>query len=164
LQAMRLISGSIRQSAAHGDDLVARGAMLTGSCLAGVSFAKGLGLVHSISHMVGAVFNTHHGLTNAVMLPSVLRFNQHAIADKVPDMCFALGVQGDDFPALYAFIVELLDGLAIPDSLASLGVTESSVNDIATKAMTDICMPTNPRVASLSEVEELIFGALTRVR
>ena len=71
-----------RSSTPH--DIEARGAMLVGSCLAGVSFLKGLGLVHAISHMVGARYDTHHGLTNAVLLPVVLRYNATAIADKIP--------------------------------------------------------------------------------
>jgi len=143
LQAMRLISGSIRQSVSCGDDLAARGAMLAGSCLAGVAFSKGLGLVHAVSHMIGAEYNTHHGLTNAVMLPAVLEFNEQAIADKVPDMCSALGLKDEDFSTFFGAIVELLDDLEIPESLANLGVEESSIATIARKAMTDVCMPTN---------------------
>jgi len=143
LQAMRLISGSIRQSVSRGDDLAARGAMLTGSFLAGVAFSKGLGLVHAVSHMIGAEYNTHHGLTNAVMLPAVLEFNQHAIAGKVPDMCSALGLKDGSFSTFSGAIVALLDDLEIPESLGNLGVEESSIATIARKAMTDVCMPTN---------------------
>lgn len=164
LQAMRLIADSIRQSVAHGDDLSARGAMLTGSCLAGISFTKGLGLVHATSHMIGAVFDTHHGLTNAVMLPSVLRFNKDAIVDKVPGMCHAMGLEQSSFEGFYNAITELLDELNIPDNLASLGVREESVADVANKTMSDLCLPTNPRVAELADVEALISRALTKAR
>jgi len=76
LQALTLLWGSIDTAVERGHDLEARGNMLIGSCLAGVAFLKGLGLVHALSHMVGATYNTHHGLTNAVILPVVLRYNQ----------------------------------------------------------------------------------------
>lgn len=68
----------------YGGDLEARGAMLVASCLAGISFLKGLGLVHAMSHMVGAVCDTHHGLTNAVLLPLVLKFNERVWVLKQP--------------------------------------------------------------------------------
>lgn len=164
LQSMKLIADSLRQSVAHGDDLSARGAMLTASCLAGISFAKGLGLVHATSHVIGAVFDTHHGLTNAVMLPSVLRFNKDAIADKVPSMSQALGLGQSDFESFYSAITDMLDELNIPDNLASLGVQDASVADIASKAMSDVCMPTNPRVAMVDEVEALISQAIVKAR
>ncbi|MQT71876.1 iron-containing alcohol dehydrogenase, partial [Pseudomonas sp. FSL R10-0071] len=67
LQALDLLWHSIDTAVQQGQDLEARGKMLIGSCLAGVAFLKGLGLVHALSHMVGATYNTHHGLTNAII-------------------------------------------------------------------------------------------------
>ena len=61
--------------------------MLVGSCLAGISFLKGLGFVHAISHMVGAEYDTQHGLTNAIVLPSVLKFNKEAMEKKKYQLC-----------------------------------------------------------------------------
>ena len=75
LEALKLISRFLPVSYNEPNNISARAGMLVGSCLAGVSFLKGLGLVHSISHMIGAEYNTHHGLTNAIVLPVVLRFN-----------------------------------------------------------------------------------------
>ena len=164
LQAIELVSGSLQQAVSQGDDLEARAAMLTGSCLAGIAFKKGLGLVHSISHMVGAVYDTHHGLTNAVLLPSVLLFNQAAIEEKIPAMSQALGLKTEDFDSFYRAIVMLLDDLAIPDSLAAIGVEEEQVKLIAEKTMTDICLPTNPRPVSVTDVETLLYSALERAR
>ena len=72
---------------ARPDNLTSRGAMLVGSCPAGIAFLKGLGLVHAISHMVGAEYDTQHGLTNAI-LPCVLKFNENEIINKINRMHF----------------------------------------------------------------------------
>jgi len=164
LEAMGLIAASLEPAVRQPADLTARGGMLAGSCLAGVSFLKGLGLVHAISHMVGAAFDTHHGLTNAIVLPAVLRFNEPAIASKVPEMCAALGVADRSFSGLHRHICKLLDNLEIPRSLAEIGVTADTAADLAVKASKDSCAVTNPRPASVQEIEALIREAVSGTR
>ncbi|MBL9052149.1 MAG: iron-containing alcohol dehydrogenase, partial [Tabrizicola sp.] len=164
LQALGMITRALPEALDNPASIPARGAMLTGSCLAGVAFLKGLGMVHAISHMVGAEFDTHHGLTNAVLLPLVLRFNEPAIAAKVAPMCQAMGLAGTDFGSLYRAICGLLDQCAIPRSLAEIGVTADRIDSIAAKAMTDTAAGTNPRPFSLAEVTSLIRQALTDAR
>src|SRR5210317_2398952 len=117
LEGLRLIYPNLPIVYRDPSNLIARGKMLVGSCLAGISFLKGLGFVHAISHMVGAEFDTQHGLTNAIVLPSVLRFNAPAIADKVPAMMRALGHTDSDFDAFYGYICGLLDQFQIPRTL-----------------------------------------------
>ncbi|MGE3780938.1 MAG: iron-containing alcohol dehydrogenase [Pirellulaceae bacterium] len=164
LESMRLIGRWLRLAVKEPNNLRARGGMLVGSCLAGVAFLKGLGLVHAISHMVGAGFDTHHGLTNAIVLPVVLRFNEPAIADKVPEICAALGVRGRSFDAFHAEICSLLDGLGVPVRLSDIGVSPNSCADLAMKASKDPAALTNPRRASLKEIEDLIHEAVTCAR
>lgn len=164
LQALGLITRALPEVLDNPAGVQGRGAMLVGSCLAGVSFLKGLGLVHAISHMVGAEFDTHHGLTNAVLLPLVLRFNEKHIAAQVAPMCLAMGLPGTDFEGFYQAVCVLLDRCDIPRSLAELGVTADRVDSIAAKAMTDTAAATNPRRASLEEVKALINTALLRAR
>ncbi len=139
-------------------------ALQGGPCLAGVSFLKGLGLVHAISHMVGAVYDTHHGLTNAVLLPVVLRYNRSAIADKVPAMCRAMNLPGRGFDDLYGGTVALLDRLDIPRRLADLGVEPGRAREIATKALTDPAAATNPAPASLAQIEGLLLEGIRQAR
>ena len=164
LQALGLITRALPEVLDHPARVPGRGAMLVGSCLAGVAFLKGLGMVHAISHMVGAEFDTHHGLTNAVLLPVVLRFNQQHITAQVAPMCQAMGLPGTDFETFYQAVCDLLDRCDIPRSLADLGVSADRVDSIAAKAMTDTAAGTNPRAASLAEVQELIHTALIRAR
>ena len=164
LEAMGLIHRWLGVAVNEPDNLEARGAMLAGSCLAGVSFLKGLGLVHALSHMIGAVHDTHHGLTNAVLLPVVLRYNKHAIADKVPAMCRAMDLPGQGFDDFYSATVALLDRLDIPRNLADLGVGTARAREIAEKAQTDAAAATNPAPANLAQIEELLLEGIRRAR
>ena len=159
---MRLIGTWLQRAVDSPDDLEARGGMLTGSCLAGVSFLKGLGLVHAISHMVGAEYDTHHGLTNAVVLPAVLRFNADSISGRVPQMARALGLEQTSFAAFYAATCELLDALDVPKTLSEIGVSTDSdaVARLAEKAAQDIGVGTNPRSANAVEIRSIINEAL----
>ncbi len=164
LEALALIRRYLTRVVSAPHDLEARGAMLAGSCLAGVSFLKGLGLVHAISHMIGARYDTHHGLTNAVLLPVVLRYNAKAIADKVPAMCWAMGLNGGDFDTFYEAVTMILDDVDIPRNLAALGVEASAAADIAAKAFADPATGTNPAPATVADIERLILEAIDKAR
>ena len=159
LEALTLIGQWLPKAVAEPDNLSARGAMQIGACLAGVSFLKGLGMVHAISHMVGAEYDTHHGLTNAIALPAVLRFNAPAIVDKVPAMSRALGLASTDFDSFESAIRELLDQLNIPRSLSEIGVPADGAKSLAEKAFLDAAAATNPRPADVETIEQLILEA-----
>lgn len=161
LEAIELIWQSLPTAIAEPDSIAARGSMLVGSCMAGVSFLKGLGLVHAISHMIGAAHGTHHGLTNAVLLPVVLEFNRDAIAGQIPKLCRAMGLAEQDFGALHGAICALLDRHAIPKSLSALGIEEPDISALALKASRDPAAATNPRRASLAELQVLIARAFS---
>lgn len=160
LEALSLISNSLIRAYEAPDDLVARGSMLVGSCLAGIAFMKGLGLVHAISHMVGAEYDTQHGLTNAIVLPTVLRYNLPGLDTKVERMSQAMGLSTASQDAFCAHIEALLDRLNIPVSLNEIGVPESCVERIAEKAMQDSAYGTNPRVADLDEMITLVRSCI----
>ena len=138
--------------------------MLVGSCLAGIAFLKGLGLVHAISHMVGAEYDTQHGLTNAILLPAVLDFNAPEIGDKIPPMAQAMGLKEPSFEAFHGWVCELLDALDIPKTLAEIGVPADCAPRIAAKALQDSAAGTNPRGLSVQDIEAVLHQALTRGR
>jgi alcohol dehydrogenase class IV len=160
LEAMRLIYPNLPLVYKQPDHLEARGAMLVGSCLAGVSFIKGLGLVHAISHMVGAEYDTHHGLTNAITLPAVLRFNADAISAKVPDLTHMMGLSDHSFDGFYGAICDWLDQLDIPKNLSELGIPDDAVSRLAEKTMKDSAYGTNPKASTQAEIETLMMEAL----
>lgn len=164
LEALRLVSNALPLVLEDPSSIPARGAMLVGSCLAGISFLKGLGMVHAVSHMVGAEFDTHHGLTNAVLLPPVLRFNAGVISHKVGPMAEAMGLDATDFDEFLSAVESLLDRCSIPQGLADLGVTEDRIASIARKAAGDAAAGTNPRSASIDEIEALMRSAMIKTR
>ena len=138
--------------------------MLVGSCLAGVAFLKGLGLVHAISHMVGAEYDTQHGLTNAIVLPVVLRFNLPGQEFKVQRMAQAMGLEDTSTQSFIRHIERVLDDINIPNSLSSMDIPLDSAQRLAEKAILDSAADTNPRSASVPEIRTLIEEAILKGR
>lgn len=164
LEGLALVSHWLPRAYAAPDDLAARGAMLAGSCLAGIAFSKGLGLVHAISHMIGAEYDTQHGLTNAVLLPAVLRFNEPVLGDKCAVLCRTMALDDTSFDALYRAVCMLLDDIGIPRTLADIGVPDDGFARLAGKAMEDSAYFTNPRKATAAEIEGILSEAFTKGR
>ena len=160
LESMALAHRWLRTAVAEPDNLTARGGMQIAACLGGIAFLKGLGLVHAISHMGGADFDTHHGLTNAVALPAVMRFNKPAMADKLAPMAAALGLEQADFDTFYRALCQLLDDLDIPVSLGDLGIPREAAGELAAKAHLDAAAGSNIRSASVVEIEQVIIDAI----
>jgi len=164
LEALSLIARWLPVAVAEPTNITARGGMHVGSCLAGISFLKGLGLVHAISHMVGAEFNTHHGNTNAILLPVVLRFNLPGMEEKVRRMAEAMQISDHSAAGFIAAVEAMLDEIRIPKSLSEIGVPMDCAERIAAKALKDSAAKTNPRSASLGEVFVLIETAIKKAR
>lgn len=164
LESLSLIARWLPVAVAEPTNINARGGMHVGSCLAGIAFLKGLGLVHAISHMVGAEFNTHHGNTNAILLPVILRFNLPGMDEKVRRMAEAMEISDHSVTGFIAAIEAILDEIRIPKSLSEIGVPINCAERIAVKALKDSAAKTNPRSASLGEVRELIETAINKAR
>ena len=164
LEGLNLISKWLPVAVREPDNLVARGAMLVGSCLAGIAFIKGLGHVHAISHMIGAEYNTQHGLTNAIILPVVLRFNLPGMEEKVKRMAEAMGFQDLSVEDFIKEIERRLDEIDIPRSLSEISVPKDCEERIAKKALLDSAARTNPRAASLAEMRLLVKTSLNKAR
>lgn len=164
LKALTLIGRWLPDAALNPRNLNARGAMQVASCMAGIAFLKGLGLVHSISHAIGAEYDTHHGLTNAITLPAVMRFNAPAIQEKCPDISRVLNLEGRDFDAIYHWTCQLLDQLEIPRSLADIGVDTNKISSLAERAFSDSATATNPRKPQLEELEMVLSEAISQGR
>lgn len=164
LEGLALVAKWLPVAVREPQNMAARGGMLAGSCLAGIAFLKGLGHVHAISHMVGAEFNTQHGLTNAIILPVVLRFNLPGMEDKVKRMADAMGLQDASVDAFIAEIERILDDIDIPRALSGIGVPSDCAARIAEKALQDSAAGTNPRTASLTEMRTLVETAIAKAR
>ena len=164
LEGLSLIAQFLPLVMQEPTNVAARGGMLVGSCLTGIAFAKGLGFVHAISHMVGAEYDTQHGLTNAIVLPVVLRFNLRGQEQKIKRMAEVMQISEHTDSAFIDRIEEILDEIGIPKSLADIGVPLSCAERIAGKALLDSAAGTNPRQADVSEIRQIIETAINRAR
>jgi alcohol dehydrogenase class IV len=114
-----------------------------------VAFQKGLGACHSLAHPLGAEYDEHHGLANALCLPAVLDFNRSVVPARVAAVARALGVRGDDEDALAyecaGAVRALRHKVGLPDGLAAIGLSDAQVAKLAPLAFEDVCHGSNPR-------------------
>ena len=153
---------SLIRACKDGQDKDARWSMMMASTEGAMAFSKGLGAVHSMSHAIGAnqELGLHHGTLNAVILPSVLRFNQDHIGSKYSRIARAMGK--NESINLATEIEKLNEKIGMPSNLSEMGVTEDMIPDLIAHAMTDPSNITTPRVPSLEEWEKLFLEAMQK--
>lgn len=144
VEGMRLVKDWLPVATQNGDDVYARGCMLAAASMGATAFQKGLGAIHALSHPVGAVYDTHHGLTNAVVMPYVLAFNRPVIEAKITRLAAWLGLPDPSFESFMAWVLALREVLAIDNDLASLGVETSRTEELAAMAAEDPTAGSNP--------------------
>ena len=160
LNGMALIKEALPAAFANGSDIEARGKLLAAASMGAVAFQKGLGGVHAIAHPVGAIYDTHHGLTNAVILPYVMRYNADAIADKVPLLCRVLDLPGTGFQDLLDWVESFRAGLEIPQTLREIGVGDERADEVARMAAADNCALGNPVPVDAGALKKIFLHAL----
>ena len=143
MEGCRLVFAHLPSAAANPTDLEARSQMLTAAAMGAVAFQKGLGAMHALTHPIGAHFDTHHGMTNAVVMPYVLIANRSAIESTIERLGAYTGL-GHTFDDVLAHIVQLRADLDVPNTLVELGVDPDAVDTIATAAVHDPSAGTNP--------------------
>ena len=144
LEGMRLIQTYLPRACENGHDLEARSRMLAAASMGATAFQKGLGGVHAIAHPVGVFFNTHHGLTNAVILPYVMVHNRPAIESQLKVIARVLDLPGEPFAAVFDWVLEFRKQLKIPHTLAEIGVTLDNPDVIGREAALDPTAGGNP--------------------
>ena len=160
LEGMRIIKEYLPRAVADGADLEARAYMFAAASMGATAFQKGLGAIHSISHPVGARYDTHHGLTNGVVFPYVMICNKAAIEAKMDHVARVLNLPGEGFAAVLAWTLEFRRTFGVPSSLAELGVREEDAKAIAADAVKDPTAGSNPRPLSEAEFEQLTLAAI----
>jgi alcohol dehydrogenase class IV len=160
VEGMRLIREWLPVACADGSNIEARGQMLIASTMGATAFQKGLGAMHSLSHPCSANLDTHHGLTNGVVMPYVLAFNRRAIKDKMKRLASYLGLKRPSFGAVLDWVIELRATIGIPNTLADLGVREEHVPVFAKMAMADPSTASNPVKLSVRQFEKLYHNAI----
>ena len=119
------------------------------------AFQKGLGAIHSLSHPVGAIYNTHHGETNAVVMPYVLVFNRSAIEERMTRLARYLDLPNPGFTAVLDWVLALRKQIGIPHTLAELGVRESDLDRLTPMAVDDPSTGGNPVPAGAREMRRM---------
>ena len=159
IEGMRLVKENLPKVYANGSDIEARGHMMAAAMMGATAFQKGLGAIHAISHPIGARYNTHHGTTNAVVMPAVVRFNQPVIAEPVRRLANYLDIPGG-FEGFVEFLVELNATLAIPKTLTELGVADPDLDALTAAALTDPSAAGNPLPMTPETTRRLLQSCL----
>src|SRR5688500_16593079 len=143
VEGMRLVFENLPKAVKNGADLEARAHMMSAAAMGAAAFQKGLGAIHSLSHPVGALYDTHHGMTNAVFMPYVLAFNRAAIEAKVERLAAYLSIAGG-FDGFLKAVLELRSGIGVPHTLAGLKVDGAKRELIADMGIVDPTAGGNP--------------------
>ena len=165
LKAIEIISRSLRKAVAGEKD--GREGMALGQYIAGMGFSNvGLGIVHSMAHTLGAVYDTPHGVANAILLPTVMEYNAPATGEKYREIARAMGVKGVDEMSVNEYrnaavdaVRQLSEDVGIPADLKAI-VKKEDVDFLAESAYADACRPGNPRETSVADIKELFLSLI----
>ncbi|MEM7547036.1 MAG: iron-containing alcohol dehydrogenase [Pseudomonadota bacterium] len=159
LEGMKLVKDNLPTAYRDGSNLEARAHMMSAAAMGATAFQKGLGAIHALSHPIGAVHNTHHGTTNAVVMQAVLNFNRPAIEDRIADAARYLGI-GGGFDGFHGFVGELNETLGVPKTLSALGVTNPDIDTLVASALTDPSCGGNPVTLTAENTRALLEACL----
>jgi len=157
---MTLISKWLPLAFSEGDNLEARSHMLAASMMGAVAFQKGLGAVHALAHPLGALYDKHHGLLNAILLPYVLQHNRPAIEEKVIHIARVLDLDAVSFEGFLHWILQLRKALQIPDDLQSIDISAEQSKIIGEMASQDPSAAGNPVLLSAAQYSALFTTAV----
>ncbi len=159
VEGMRLVKEWLPVAVEDGSNLAARANMLAAASMGATAFQKGLGAIHALSHPVGALYDTHHGLTNAVVMPYVLAHNRTAIETKLTRLAAWLGLPNPSFGAVMDWVMGLREQLRIPHTLKDLGVGDERLDELSEMAAVDPTAPTNPIPVGAPELKSMFVAA-----
>ncbi|HWH16747.1 MAG TPA: iron-containing alcohol dehydrogenase [Allosphingosinicella sp.] len=159
-EGVKLIHDWLASAVRNGSDIQARGNMLVAASMGATAFQKGLGGMHALSHPIGALYKTHHGLTNAVLMPYVLAFNRPAIEERMARLAGFVGLPRPSFDGLLEWVLRLREELGIPHRLTDLEVTGDRTGQLASMAEADPSAGGNPRRFDAAAARQVLEQAL----
>lgn len=160
LEGMKMVKDWLPTAYADGGNIEARSHMLIASIAGATAFQKGLGGVHALAHPIGAVYNTHHGLTNAVLLPYVLVRNKSGIERQLTDAARYLDLPNPSFDCFLKWVLDLRAQLKIPHTLAEIGVNAERADEIGAMAKLDASDGGNPIELSAADYAQIVRNAV----
>ena len=155
LEGMRLVKENLLLAFNNPNNLTARAHMMSAAMMGATAFQKGLGAIHAISHPIGALYNTHHGTTNAVIMKDILDFNRNEIEVQIANAANYLGID-HGFDGFKNFVIELNQSLGIPKNLSEIGVSNPDIDRITDIAMRDPSVSGNPRIMTKENTKKLV--------
>ena len=161
MEGMRLIKTWLPIAYDDGENLQARGNMLVASSMGATAFQKGLGGMHALAHPLGALYDAHHGLLNAVLMPYVLSANKEAIADKMSDLARCLSIQDTSLDGVLDWVLTMRKRLGIPHTLAEIGIDDKQLDLIAKMAVEDPSAGGNPIQFTIEQYRTICESAIT---
>lgn len=159
LEGMRLVRDWLPRAVKDGKDITARGHMMSAAIAGATAFQRGLGAVHALAHPLGALYDAHHGLLNAVLMPYVVEANKQAAAKDYEDLAQALGLKAANADGVIKWIVDLKAEIGIPHSLAEMGIPEGDAARIGDMAVADPTAGGNPVQLSAAQYAALFERA-----
>jgi alcohol dehydrogenase class IV len=160
VEGIRLVKEWLPVAVKDGKNLVARSHMMAAAAMGATAFQKGLGAIHALSHPVGALYDTHHGLTNAVVMPYVLLFNRTAIEPKLIRLAAWLGLPKPSFQAVLDWVLALRREIRIPNTLNDLGVGMDRLDQLSEMAAVDPTAGGNPIPIGVPELKRMFVASI----
>ena len=160
VEGMRLVKEALPTAVKDGKNLVARAQMMAAASMGATAFQKGLGAIHALSHPIGAVYDAHHGLTNAVVMPYVLEFNRQAIEAKMARLAAWLGLSDPSFKGVMAWVLALRKEIGIPHTLKDLGVGTDRLDELSVMAAADPSAGGNPIPIGAPELKQMFIACI----
>jgi len=153
LEGMSLIKKWLAVAVNEGENLEARGHMITSSSMGATAFQKGLGAIHSLSHPVNSLFNVHHGLSNGIFMPYVLTFNRSTIENKIEKLSEYLDLKQASFNSFVDWVLKLREQIKIPHTISeSAKITDKDIEKMSPMALDDPCTSGNPKKPTLNDM------------
>lgn len=160
IEGIRLVKDHLPTAVADGTDLEARMQMLVASSMGATSFQKGLGGMHALAHPLGALYDAHHGLLNAILMPYVLKKNREAIETRLTRLSSYLQLENPGFDSFLQWVLDLRAQLGIPNDLSGIGIPENDLDLIGEMASEDPSAGGNPLPLTAAQYSELCRNAL----
>lgn len=158
VEGVRIIKNNLVDAFKDPENLFARSQMLVSSPMGSTAFQKGLGAIHSLSHPINAIHDLHHGLTNAIFMPYVIKFNQSVIEEKMERLSKYIELKNQSFDGFLEWILDLRKQLLIPHTLKELNV-KFDFDKLSKMALVDPSTPTNPIVLSQEDMKVLYLNS-----
>ncbi len=163
VEGIRMVQEYLPRAVANGADIEARTQMLVCSSMGATAFQKGLGAMHALAHPLGALYNAHHGMLNAILMPYLLQANRSEIEQRIERLTQYMGLAECGFTGFMDWVLKLREQLAIPHTLADIDIDDSRAETVGKMAVEDPSSGGNPISFSAGEYQQIFINAVKGV-